>query len=338
MYYLITCIRNFSSEEVQQGFNVNVDNENRFTITKSHPEVQKIIFSNQYIAYIGSSGFRELASNFFGIQLINTAISKPEDRYIFLSNLMQYIGAFCTALWFVKDNAVTPSFGTISSDENGINPTMIRRNVIISNSEGKGDEVEFTREELDIAVKWYEIICSTPQRISSSKADSPKIGHNNLSSFIKFDVPSFERARHFLVAARRADFLPSKIANYISILECLFAVKGENTHRVAERAAFLVGGTNDDRIDVFNIVKDAYKVRSDYVHGSEFKNATHDSLPSISNKLDNVVRKSLVKMMLNHPELNYNNSNKKDKSKKDFQGVNDWFDELVLKKSEKYEA
>lgn len=335
MYYLITCIRNFSSEESQQGFNINVDQDNNFTITKSHPEVHNIITTNQYLAYIGSSGFHELGSNFFGIQVFNAPVLNQEKSYIVLSNFMQYIETFCTALWFVKDNAVTHSFGTISSNEIGYNPNMIRRNVIISNSKGDSDEVEFTIDELIKAAEWYKILCRTAKIIKSDKVGPPKMGHNNLSSFIKFDVPSFDRARHFLGAARRADFLPSKVANYISILECLFAVKGENTHRVAERAAFLVGDNNADRINVFNIVKDAYKVRSDYVHGSEFKNSTHDNLPSISNKLDNVVRKTLVKMMLNHPELNYNNSNKNDKAKKDFQGVNDWFDELVLKRSEK---
>lgn len=330
MYYLVTCLRNFDSPDLEKGYQIDISDVPTFTITKSHPSVSDIIFNNGYLSYIGNASFHELASNYFAIQLFNSDSKMEEEiEYKYLSNFMQYTEAFCTAMWFVKDNSVTISIGTISYSLPDGGHSQIRRNVFTSDAKAQFDITFFDRFEMNAALIWFEKIIAISSKKIKRTGKAPN-GYDNLSNFLLLDVPSFQRAMHFLGAARRADFLPAKIASYISVLECLFAAKGDNTQKVAERAACLIAEGTTERIKVFNDVKDSYRVRSEYVHGSEIKGSRHAQMPEISSNLDDIVRKVLKKMFMDHPKLNYNNSNKKDNSRKNIEQVDKWFDELVL--------
>lgn len=330
MYYLVTCLRNFDSPDIEKGYRIEVSDVPAFTITKSHPNVMDIISNNGYLAYIGNANFYELASNYFAVQMFNAdSRMNEETEYKHLSNFMQYAEAFCTAMWFVKDNSVTLSIGTISYSRPGGGHSRIRRNSFISDAQAQFDKTYFNRFEMNEAKTWFQKIIVISATKVKRTGEAPA-GYDNLSNFMLFDVPSFQRAMHFLGAARRADFLPAKIASYISVLECLFAAKGENTQKVSERAGCFIAENTDERIKIFNDVRDSYRVRSDYVHGSEIKGSRHAQMPEISSTLDEIVRRVLKKMFMDHPELNYNNSNKKDKNRKSMDQVDKWFDELVL--------
>ncbi len=330
MYYLITCLRNFESIDLNNGYQIEVPGLTSFMITKSHPDMMKIINNNSYIAFLGSANYHELASNYFAIQLFNTGSRMDEDvEYTYLNNFMQYVESFCMAMWFVKDNSVTLSIGTISKYSSDGGHSRIRRNSFMTDARANSDTTSFNRFEMNQAKSWFQKITDVSAKVIKGPRKAPA-GYDNLSKLMQFDVPSFQRAIHFLGAARRADFLPAKIANYISILECLFAAKGDNTQKVSERAACLIAENTSERIETFNDVRNSYRVRSDYVHGAEIKGSKHDEMPEISSKLDSIVRRVLKKMIMDHPELNYNNSNKKDKSRKSMDQVDQWFDEMVL--------
>lgn len=330
MYYLVTCLRNFDSPDLENGYRIEVLDVPVFTITKSHPNVMDIIGNNGYIAYIGSANFQELASNYFAIQLFEAESRINQDaEYTNLSNFMQYVETLGMAMWFVKDNSVTLSIGTISTNISGGGHNRIRRNSFITDARANSNSTSFNIFEMNQTKIWFKKIIDTSAKVVKGPRKAPA-GYDNLSHLMKFDVPSFQRALHFLGAARRADFLPAKIASYISVLECLFAAKGENTQKVSERAGCFIAENTDERIKVFNDVRDSYRVRSDYVHGSEIKGSRHAQMPEISSTLDEIVRRVLKKMFMDHPELNYNNSNKKDKNRKSMDQVDKWFDELVL--------
>lgn len=331
MYYMVTCLRNFESVEIKQGYSISLDIQNSYMITKKHLDVLKIITNNNYIAYVGSATFQEIASNFFAIKVFNSTTLNEDSKYTLLSNFLQYLGAYCQALWFIKDNAVTPSMGTISSDIPGESNNMIRRNVFITDAVGTPEKTSFTKKELDEALKWYSKIINISAKKGNGSRKATK-GYDNLSQMITFDVSSYQRSLYFLDSARRADFLLTKITNYISVLECLLAANGDNTHKVSERAAFLIGHEVTDRKKIFKQIVGAYDLRSKYVHGSEIKQSKHEQFPEASKNLDDIVRRVLKELILNHPELDYNNSNKKDKTRKNFDEVNEWFNELVLTK------
>ncbi|MBG9985273.1 hypothetical protein HZY91_00025 [Facklamia sp. DSM 111018] len=123
---------------------------------------------------------------------------------------------------------------------------------------------------------------------------------------------SFVKAQQYLTSTRKESFIPAKIANYISVLECLFAVKSNNTHNCAERVSrFIEQG--DSRVDLYKKMKKIYGVRSSYVHGGEIKHS-HD-LEEYSVELDEIVRRVFKKFLTEFQSFNYlpNNSKKIDK-------------------------
>jgi hypothetical protein len=179
---------------------------------------------------------------------------------------------------------------------------------------------------------WYDLLDQFNHKIQRTKVDQSK-SLTNMSSYISFETPSFQRAFYYLDVARKTDFLPAKIASYISILESLLAVKGENTHKVAERTAALIEKDVEERYKTFRDMVSIYNIRSDYIHGSEIKHSTQELLPQTSKKLDSIVRRVLIEMFKNHPELNYRNKkDKKNPINKNFEEVNEWFNQLVLSK------
>lgn len=102
------------------------------------------------------------------------------------------------------------------------------------------------------------------------------------------------RAMQFVVAARRAQDLAFKIANYCSAFETLFTTDAtELAHKLSERVAFFLGERAEDRRKVFTLVKSAYNIRSKLVHGDTLKQNQIDTLPALCTECDNALRKIL---------------------------------------------
>jgi hypothetical protein len=330
MDYVVCCIKNFNCSDYNGPIEIKNVEKSLFYLLYKDDDLLEIAHSYNYSINYGIEVINSLFENYISFGLIKTSIEDVNIRRKIVNNHFTKMQIYSNALWFIKDNAVTPYFASISSDS-AIRPEMLKRNVYFSNSEAKYDIVAFTTDELKEAIKWYDVLEKLVNKIESEKVDNSS-GLSNMSSYVSFDIPSFQRAYYFLGVSRRTDFLPSKIANYISLLECLFAVKGENTHKTAERAAALIGKNTEDRMKIFKDVVKIYNLRSSYIHGSEMNKSTHESLPNASKIIDNVVRRILSEMLTKHPELNYRNSNKKYPELKNFDEVNDWFNHLVLSK------
>ena len=181
-------------------------------------------------------------------------------------------------------------------------------------------------------MNWYSIL---EEFIFKKESVFIDISNNltNMSNYISFDVPSFQRAFFYLDEARKTEFLPAKIASYISILECICAVKGENTQKVSERIAYLIGNDVEERLEIYNDIKKIYNFRSDYVHGSQITTKNHLTLSDVSKRADEIVRRLLSKIFIEHKDLNY--MNKKDKNNpnsKSNDDVDRWFNELIFRK------
>ena len=111
------------------------------------------------------------------------------------------------------------------------------------------------------------------------------------------------RAMQFVVAARRAQDLAFKIANYCSALETLFTTEStELAHKLAERVAFFLGERGHNRRAVFATIKSAYNVRSKLVHGDTLKQNQIEGLPALSAECDVNLRTILLEIF-NSEEL-----------------------------------
>lgn len=140
-----------------------------------------------------------------------------------------------------------------------------------------------------------------------------KTGSSSLRFMMEKGYTRSGRAMRFVVAARRAQDIAFKIANYCSALETLFTTEStELAHKLAERAAFFLGERGYNRRAVFTQIKSAYGVRSKLVHGDTLKSNQIQGLPALSAQCDVYLRtilreifssKDLKKVFDSHNEV-----------------------------------
>jgi len=112
-------------------------------------------------------------------------------------------------------------------------------------------------------------------------------------------------AEHFLTAGEHAhgegevlsELNADAVLHYVIVLEGLLTGEGEShggeyTRKVSQRAAVLAGRNDAQRLEFEELVRDAYRARSIYAHGSELKNEI--DLP----KLRRVVRRCLLTRLI----------------------------------------
>ncbi|MED3888003.1 hypothetical protein [Priestia aryabhattai] len=226
---------------------------------------------------------------------------------------------FSLCLWIIKDNSVSIPLGIYHNNSIGGGFPMTK-NVMISNSRGAYNTLVFSKEEFQKANEWLDVLAE--YFIEDTVVEREYSDYNNLNSDINHNTNSFKRALTYIEQARSTSFLPAKIAHYISVLETLFVVTDSNTYKTPERTAVFLGGPKEERSNVFKIVKDSYKVRSSYVHGSDIAKKLNKKLDHISSDLDSVLRKVLIKFLTEFKELNYSGN--------DYTRVDQYFVDLVL--------
>lgn len=88
------------------------------------------------------------------------------------------------------------------------------------------------------------------------------------------------------------------LLNWI-VLECLFGPQetSESTHKLCERIAFFLGTSVEEAKDLFNSVKKSYGLRSKIVHGSSITKLNGKNQIEMLIQLEEIVRKSLVKII-----------------------------------------
>lgn len=98
--------------------------------------------------------------------------------------------------------------------------------------------------------------------------------------------------------------LESKITNLITSLEALFLNNSETmelSHKLSQRAAFVLSLFNHDPINAYKTLKKSYSIRSLYIHGSR----SRKSKPAdIYEPLFNFTRKCIVFFIFLSPSLN----------------------------------
>lgn len=280
-----------------------------------------IIHNLDMVGTFGLNVMERIYNGNYSFAIENLETSQPLQYHNeYLHALFSAAQTYCTALWFVKDNAVNIPFGIFIDLKNNSH-LNVTKNIMYSTAIGDYVDSFFDNEEINEAQMWIDKII---QYLLVDETDERNydLGYSNLSKDINFNTGSFTKALLFLQQARNTSFLPSKIASYISILETLFCVSSANNYKTPQRAAVFLGGQASVRKGNFNLLKDAYGIRSNFVHGSHIGEKSYRAIDYISNELDIIVRNVLKKMFDEHTELNYNGS--------DTKKINSYFDELVL--------
>lgn len=255
---------------------------------------------------------------------------KPTDENLTMiyRQLATEVHLLLVAMWFVKDNSVNfknilPYYEDFESNPDF--PRAYYNYTIPVLSNAKQRDTEFSSSDLKEVENWYNLIKKFIQNAEIKEYENEEPIYESYPN-----IPSYHRVINFIMSIRSDWTITSKIAGYVSILECILSVKGENTHKVSERVAWFIGEDSLDRLKIYNTIKSAYNDRSNFIHGSAMKydETSRDKRESMVTDLDDLVRKVLKKCFLDYPYLNYG-VNKKDKLALS-DNVDQWFNELVI--------
>lgn len=265
---------------------------------------------------------------FTSFLILPETIDENEFAYQYQDNFQTLLAS----LWFIKDCCAGVST-MFSCKLDKSDTTYFRTDKSFCNSEGRYLKTAFTIEELQKAeavvmqvskITNYgskEMDSTNPKpNLKQEKAQKVVAPHTHLSFNKRHRI---ERALMFLHQARSESFLPLKISFYIGLYETLFTTdSSEVSHKVAERLAFYLGNNSDEKHEIFKLVKDAYGVRSSFMHGQTLsKIKVYNELAVLSKKIDELTRSLLNRIVFEDYEIFSRDNN----------NLNEWFIELILK-------
>ena len=244
---------------------------------------------------------------------------------VVLLTVLAWIEGLFESAWLIKDHAmaceaaflrVELAFGTSwSSNFLAMRPSFSDGYTI------KEKDVEMSAEGLK---EW-------------SKVDDLVWGHLHQkgSSALRFMMEKgyarSGRAMQFVAAARRAQNIAFRIANYCSALETLFTTEStELAHKLSERVAFFLGDRGQNRRTVFTTIKSAYGVRSKLVHGDTLNSNQIEGLSALSTRCDTYLR-TILREVFSSEDLKkvFDSHN---------EGIEAYFTQLILGSSEQLAA
>nr|WP_255534790.1 HEPN domain-containing protein [Pedobacter sp. SYSU D00535] len=130
-----------------------------------------------------------------------------------------------------------------------------------------------------------------------------------LLNYIPYSFNRLNRALLFLDMARGNQFLPIKITFYIGLLESILSNSSEYLiSQLVARIPFFLTKSRFTVGEMARIIKDAYKVRSNFIHGDNVKTTLgnrkraidRNELIDISKKIDNLARELLIDALNTH--------------------------------------
>lgn len=249
-----------------------------------------------------------------------TSVSQIASLYL------DHFHSFFNNLWFIKDNssALTTCYvQNLDTGEIGYS----HKPLMVSDSQEEYNTYEYSLSEIKQLADLYDQIIKYTEVengvIDTFKQDEQFFTGSILNYIIRIDN-RICRALIFLDSVRTFAYLPQKIAAYIAVFECLFTTSnGELTHQVSERVALFVGSDSKERVDLYNLVKKCYSIRSSFVHGDIIKMSRQDLLNHSSN-IDSLARKVMLKVIAEPNLFLKNQSGGK-------YPIDDYFKELLFK-------
>jgi hypothetical protein len=194
-------------------------------------------------------------------------------------NFMRGALAFLTAIWVETDNSVNFELGFAISQTNGHVHSNSLANHFWTCTGEKGLLVLRQEEVTEIAKSSFDYYGAI------RTADEPDY------TFQRKELGRINMASSFLLQARGTPDLGIKIANYCSFFEAMLSSNNvELSHQMAERAAFYLCETPEDRLCHYKNSKRGYSVRSKVVHGDAVSKGQLKEIKDIAVHCDNVAR------------------------------------------------
>lgn len=212
------------------------------------------------------------------------------------------VAAFSLGTWMVKDSSVySDSYYWCNTDIEYT--SKVHRSIQQTNAVGTMTVTSFTRQELMDALQYmtkiYGILFS-----EMKNNDQPVMNYSqetvilNIEAAINSNGNNHYRALLLLQLARKTGFLAEKINWYCAILECLFGIKRDHKRNISEMTADYIGVTQAEKDQIISDMRDAYKVRSEFVHGDVISIfGQNKQLAELSVTIDDYVRRAFHKAL-----------------------------------------
>lgn len=278
-----------------------------FSLTNNPDALNAIIDSDLKRIKIGSNKFFDEFQNklyFYSVPIKYTyrqqAKNEAERYHTYLKRLM-------IAMWLVKDNSCNVPFFLCTFPDDAV--FEITTNTFYSNCRGEYTPVEFTTEELFEASRFADLIDefstgTEHEQRPDFQNDQINRGAINFAFYNSF--ARADRAHLFLQLARSTSFLPLKISYYVLLVECILSPdeRSENSRNVANRLSFYLGGSPEEKQEIFKEFKKAYNTRNKFFHGQPLITDTDESSYLISQAkwLDTTIRILLRKVLVEDAE------------------------------------
>lgn len=286
-----------------------------YILNKPIPKTQGLL-NQELVDAIGHIELNEFQNNWFLSETTRMVGEVTYDSEVSIVNVANNCSTMLDnwrfALWFVKDHSV--NFGAFYSYyKKGETPRTLRIKMDdrCFKSNGQIETVSFSIKEMTEAVNWLPMIEKlqiniTPyssDRYSKLMEESYDFSRDS-SQEIYESNNSFSRAMRFIVLARRQNFLPARVAFYISAIEAIITSdQGSLAMQVSEKTATLLSQDRTRRLEIHDLLRDAYKARSSYVHGDRLKEQINKNIGEISVTLDQITRDLLKKVITDYPEV-----------------------------------
>ena len=206
--------------------------------------------------------------------------------------ILRQIQRFVNSLWHVRDNAVYVRDGYLYVYINDISRgCTFKASVSAVNTfaDGTRDCIEMGKGLLEELGKKMEVFIDDSNALENRDyKNATQIQH-----YKKSGLNRKELAECYVALARSQGAVPMRLLLYCSAIEALVANSTtELSHRTAERAAVLIGHSQEERMKIYSDIKIGYDVRSKVAHGDLIKKEM-DSINECSQRIDGYLRELL---------------------------------------------
>src|SRR3989339_521844 len=314
-------IDNSISDYVFEVFNLSNDKE----------LPKKLFGLKEFVPVVGYISFEKLINSpvFIAVgeanEFYHADINTESKLVAYKLTILQL---FISCFWFVKDCCSNTDVLYLYNTENK-NIKSELKTTFFSNAKGEYSTSDFKLDELheaeNIFFKLYPFLAHKVDEFADQleivkNGEWIKISEVNKLAYNEWN--RIEKAFNFLIIARSNSFLPLKISFYVVIYETLFTTDNtEVSHKVSERISFYLGNNNAEKEEIFKLVKNAYAIRSKYIHGQRLdkKLQSVEKQIDLSVEIDSLTRRLLRKIILEDSSIFTQNEN----------DLNDFFNSLL---------
>lgn len=209
------------------------------------------------------------------------------------------IGSFLAlGTWLVKDSSVFTHNAVLYNSDSNFS-SRNKKSDFIFDSKGDFTQTFFSRDEMLLSHRYYSLIedfMRIESDIDKVESERANISSTSLMDYLKTN--KITRAMDFIYKARTTSNILEKISWYIVALECFFndGSSGDLSFKLRSWVPHFLETDIDKRLEIYNIIKSGYNIRSRYLHGGliDKKDNKREISSKISSDLDDILRRVLI--------------------------------------------